>query len=206
MKGLLRKELYMVRKYLWSYLLLVGVFLLAVYLGKDPRFLLFPGMVAGMIPISLMTYDTHFRWDAYSATMPYTRIQLVSVKYLVGVLSVMGIFLLNGGVLLLRQILQGDGDVGQMLAFSTLILVLGLLPSWLMLPLAFCLGPEQSRIITGVLIAMISFLGTFVYSAGYLFPMAEIPGWGVLLTVASAVILYLFSWGLSIYLYKKKEF
>ena len=109
MKGLLRKDIYMAAQYYRAVLLVVAVFLLLTIFGDGSLiFLAYPTMISGMLPITLLSYDTHFKWEQYSGTLPYTRAQLVTVKYLVGLIFSGGVLLVCLGVLALRQIL-GEG-------------------------------------------------------------------------------------------------
>ena len=62
MKGLLLKDFYMAAKYCRACLL------------------------CGMIPVNLLAYDERSRWLEYSGTLPYTKAQIVSGKYLVGII------------------------------------------------------------------------------------------------------------------------
>ena len=70
MKGLLRKDLYMMGKYCRSYLLLVIVFLCVSVFSSDNLFFVFyPSLFSGMIPVSLLAYDERSRWTQYSGTL-----------------------------------------------------------------------------------------------------------------------------------------
>ena len=153
MKGLLRKDIYMAAKYYRAVLLVVAVFLLLTIFGDGSLiFLAYPTMISGMLPITLLSYDTHFKWEQYSGTLPYTRAQLVTVKYLVGLIFSGGVLLVCLGVLALRQIL-GDGfDLDTFLGAGLLCLGLGVASPVLLLPLAFKFGPEKGRVLFFVLI------------------------------------------------------
>ena len=81
MKGLLLKDLYMMRKYCRSYLLIAVVFIALSFASNQNLFFVFyPCLLCGMIPVNLLGYDERSRWLQYSGTMPYTRAQIVSCK------------------------------------------------------------------------------------------------------------------------------
>ena len=83
MKGLLLKDLYMVVKYCKAYLLIAVVFLAVSLMGSDNLFFIFyPCLLCGMIPVNLLAYDERSRWPQYCGTLPYTKGQIVSGKYL----------------------------------------------------------------------------------------------------------------------------
>ena len=85
MKGLLLKDFYLAWRYCRILLILVVVFIALSWAGEGSMFFLFyPIILVSMIPVTLLGYDERDRWMGYSAALPYTRGQLVSAKYLVG--------------------------------------------------------------------------------------------------------------------------
>ena len=208
MKGLLRKDIYMAAQYYRAVLLVVAVFLLLTIFGDGSLiFLAYPTMISGMLPITLLSYDTHFKWEQYSGTLPYTRAQLVTVKYLVGLIFSGGVLLVCLGVLALRQIL-GDGfDLDAFLGAGLLCFVLGVAAPAFLLPLAFKFGPEKGRLLFIVLIASLCGAGVALGQADFLSGLAMGNSTLVaLVTVGVTLVLYLLSWRLSIHFYQKKEF
>lgn len=208
MKGLLRKDIYMAAQYYRAVLLVVAVFLLLTIFGDGSLiFLAYPTMISGMLPITLLSYDTHFKWEQYSGTLPYTRAQLVSAKYLMGLIFNGGVLLVCLGVLALRQIL-GDGfDLDAFLGAGLLCFVLGVAAPAFLLPLAFKFGPEKGRLLFIVLIASLCGAGFALGQTDFLSGLAI--GNTVVVALAAAGVtlaLYLLSWRLSIHFYQKKEF
>ena len=208
MKGLLRKDIYMAAQYYRAVLLVVAVFLLLTIFGDGSLiFLAYPTMISGMLPITLLSYDTHFKWEQYSGTLPYTRAQLVTVKYLMGLIFSGGVLLVCLGVLALRQIL-GDGfDLDAFLGAGLLCFVLGVAAPAFLLPLAFKFGPEKGRLLFTVLIASLCGAGFALGQTDFLSGLAI--GNTVVVALAAAGVtlaLYLLSWRLSIHFYQKKEF
>ena len=97
MSGLLKKDFYMACKYCRSYLLIVVVFLAVSLFGNDNAFMVFyPCLLAGMVPVNLLAYDENSKWHIYSGSLPCTRGQLVSVKYLVGLITQLSVLVLTG--------------------------------------------------------------------------------------------------------------
>ena len=208
MKGLLRKDIYMAAQYYRAVLLVVAVFLLLTIFGDGSLiFLAYPTMISGMLPITLLSYDTHFKWEQYSGTLPYTRAQLVSDKYLMGLIFNGGVLLMCLLVLALRQIL-GDGfDLDAFLGAGLLCFVLGVAAPAFLLPLAFKFGPEKGRLLFIVLIASLCGAGFALGQTDFLSGLAI--GNTVVVALAAAgvtLVLYLLSWRLSIHFYQKKEF
>lgn len=208
MKGLLRKDIYMAAKYYRAVFGMVAVFLLLmIFVDGSLLFLTYPVLLSGMLPVTLLSYDTHFKWEQYSGTLPYTRAQLVSAKYLMGLIFSGGVLLVCLLVLALRQIL-GDGfDLDAFLGAGLLCFVLGVAAPVFLLPLAFKFGPEKGRLLFIVLIASLCGAGFALGQADFLSGLAIGNSTLVaLVTVGVTLVLYLLSWRLSVHIYKKKEF
>ena len=85
MKGLLLKDWYMMKKYCRYYLFCtIGFIILSILSAGNMFFVFYPCMLCGMIPVNLIGYDERSRWMQYSGTMPYTKAQIVSGKYVIG--------------------------------------------------------------------------------------------------------------------------
>ncbi len=83
MKGLLLKDAYMAWKYCRAFLLIVVIFAMTLVLDTTNFFYIaYPAIFYGMIPVQTLFYDEKFKWPVYSATLPLTRHQIVSSKYL----------------------------------------------------------------------------------------------------------------------------
>ena len=87
MKGLLLKDWYMMRKYCRIYLVIcLGFLFLSLMDSENMFFVFYPCLLTGIVPVNLLAYDERSRWLQYSGTLPYTRAQIVSGKYLIGLL------------------------------------------------------------------------------------------------------------------------
>ena len=208
MKGLLQKDIYMTAKYFRAAWVMVPVFLFLMIFGEGNLFFMFyPIMIFGMLPVSLLSYDVHFKWEQYSGTLPYTRAQLVSAKYLVGLICSGGVLLLCLLVLALWQILGSGFDLDIFLGMGSICLGLGVAAPVLLLPLVFRFGPEKGRLLFIVLIASLCGAGVALGQADFLSGLAMGNSTLVaLVTVGVTLVLYLLSWRLSIHFYQKKEF
>ncbi len=204
MKGLLLKDFYLLTKYCRVFLMAILVFTLVACVQKENTFFIFyPVVMAGMIPMTIYSYDEREKWSTYSLALPYTREQLVSVKYVIGFLSCLGVT----GIVALAQafflsyyhifIMQ---DYVSMLA---VMLMLGLLGPSILMPFVFRFGAEKGRIAYYIVIfscfalcvmIMDSDLKPFLYNNLRL---------GIMVVFMFGI--YLMSWLLSIALYKKRE-
>lgn len=203
MKGLLLKDTYMTVRLCRMFLLLDVVFLGVWMFGNgDLFFLTYPCLLTTMVPMTLISYDEREKWDVFAATLPYSRAQIVSCKYLIGLcLSVLILAVAAVGQIFRRT----PGGTAEFLTMLPVLLSACLLAPAVLYPFVFRFGAEKGRVVYYVVIAVVcggsvvlqnmevaSLLGSL--------SVGSLPA-GVL--IASAV--YAVSWLLSIRLYEKRE-
>lgn len=87
MKGLITKDIFMIAKYFKLYFLMDVIFIAVAFFSPDSSsFLMIPVLLSGIIPITLLAYDERSHWTEYSGALPYSKAQIVSAKYLIGLL------------------------------------------------------------------------------------------------------------------------
>lgn len=207
MKGLLLKDLYMMKKYCKSYLFLIIIFIAVSFVGDTNLFFIFyPCMLCGMIPVNLLGYDERSRWLQYSETMPYTKTQIVSGKYLIGLGTQIAMILVVGIAQAIRLSIGGDFALGEYLVLMMFLLIMSLLASSITLPFMFKLGVEKGRMAYYVMVGIVcggSIISSNLLSGKF---QAEIKLNGVLPILCLVGIgIYVLSWYLSIVFYKKRE-
>ncbi len=207
MKGLLLKDLYMMKKYCKTYLLIMVVFIAVSFASSENLFFVFyPCLLCGMIPVNLLGYDERSRWLQYSETMPYSKEQIVSGKYLIGLGTQGTILLITGISQAIRMSISGTFVLGEYLVFMMLLLTMSLLASSITLPFIFKLGVEKGRMAYYIMIGIVcagSVVSSNLLSNGI---QAEIRLNGILPVVCLVGIgIYTLSWYLSIVFYKKRE-
>lgn len=209
MKGLLLKDFYMAAKYCRSYLLIGAVFIAVSFAEPESQnmfFVFYPCLLCGMIPVNLLAYDERSQWLEYSGTLPYTKAQIVSGKYLVGII-VQGAMLIAVGIAQgVRMNMAGTFGWGEFALFMGSIYAMATVTSSISLPFMFRWGVEKGRI------AYYCMIG-FVCAAGYLGSVFFTQGSAQ--TVSGRVLPVLFllvgtgiyaaSWLASIALYQKRE-
>lgn len=207
MKGLLLKDFYLTIKYCRAFLLIVVLFLGLSFMADGNMFLIFyPCLFTTMIPVTLLGYDERSKWELYSATLPYTKAQIVSAKYLIGLIA-------NGIVLMITALAQAvrmnrDGSFtmdGYLATMGTLV-CMSLVGAACNLPVMFRYGVEKGRIAYLIMIGIIC--GGSVAAATLFESSAGIGmnvGAGMILALAVCVALYACSWYLAIRFYQKRE-
>ena len=143
MKGLLLKDIYMAVKYCRVYFLIAVVFAVA-FVWSDNFFLaVYPVFLVGALSVNLLSYDEKCKWSLYAGTFPYTRTQLVSVKYIVTLLALGLSVLLMGLGFAAHMFVADDFQLSELLTFFGLLLSMGLASPSLMLPVIFRFGVEK---------------------------------------------------------------
>ena len=207
MKGLLLKDLYMMKKYCKSYLLITVVFIAISFVSSENLFFTFyPCLLCGMIPVNLLGYDERSRWLQYSETMPYTKGQIVSGKYLIGLGTQIAVLLITGIAQAIRMSVSGAFVLLEYFVLMILLLIMSLLASSITLPFMFKLGVEKGRMAYYIMIGIVcagSIISSNLLSGGI---QAEIKLNGILSIICLVGIgIYALSWYLSIAFYKKRE-
>lgn len=194
MKGLLRKEFYVNRlNLLWFGALIVLFFVLYVISpSQSPFFLYYPALLISTISTAAMAQDESDRWDVFSAALPCSRAQLVSVKYLSVLITALPFSLLALVVSLVRTTLWSFIP----LCFTIIYL---LLVSGANLFAGFKWGARKSRIPSTILTLGLFFL----LSIGSLNDTSHTT-FVIFLTLA-AVVLFFLLWFLSIHAYQKRD-
>ncbi len=207
MRGLLLKDFYMVWKYCKIYLIVVLVFIAVFIVGDNSLYFVFyPCLLAGMIPITLIAYDERSGWESYCKGLPYTGVQIVSAKYIVGLCCQALTLLLTGIAFAARMIYAEKFDIGEFLYFLILVQVISCAASASVLPFLYRFGVEKGRIAYYVMVGLIV-AGAFIcmnlnqkdVSGGA--ALTWIP-WAV---CAAGIAVYALSWRLSVVFYRKRE-
>lgn len=206
MKGLLLKDLYMLRAYCKSYLLVIAVSLTVPFFGENTFFIYYPCLLCGMIPVNLLAYDERSGFIRYSAVLPVSRKQAVTEKYLMGLFSGIAVLLITG---LVQGIRMKAGDTFRAEEFAAMmfsLLLVSLLASSIPLPFVFKHGVEKGRMAYYVMIGIVCAAGVLFsgwFKRGFTTVLPE----GVLfaLFMAAGIGVYVLSWYLSVRAFEKRE-
>ena len=138
MSALILKDLYIMKKYCRSVLLMVVIFWGASIFADSGNLFwtFFPVIVGSVTPATLLSYDEKFRWNQYCDTMPISRAAVVAEKY---VLTAATVLLMASG-----RTGKAPDDLG---LIAALTFTVGLLPPCVMLPAVYKFGMEKGRIV-----------------------------------------------------------
>ena len=209
MKALIYKDFLAIWKYCRTYVLMCAVFLVSSVFIEEYSFLqMYPLIFMGMLVNTLIAYDERDKWDRQVLTMPVTRTQYVSAKYLTGLI-------LQGVVLVLTSLAHAlQLHLTKSLVWDAfwvdiaMLVVLAVSAPSLILPFIFKNGSEKGRraylIVFGTLFAVVAAGGVVLEKLGMVVELTELP-MGIISALA-ALILYPASWALSVHWYGKREF
>ena len=207
MKGLLLKDWYMMKKYCRYYLFVsIGFIILSMISSGNMFFVFYPCLLCGMIPVNLLGYDERSRFTEYVGTLPYTKTQIVSAKYLIGLFTQIAMLIVICAAQGVKMGIEGTFVMKEYLVLMMLLLVMASVASSLTLPFIFKYGVEKGRGAYYVMIGVVcagSIIATTIFKEGLqneiqlnaVLPIACIVG----------VAIYVVSWCLSIMFYKKRE-
>ena len=206
MKGLLIKDYYMLVKYFKTYLLLVGVMAIVVmFSSSTPVFIIYPVIMANMLPVSLINYDELSHFDKYYQTMPISKTQYVTGKYLASLifqlLSVF-IFTVAYGISL---VMGSEFEINKLFSLvSFMIFLVGVLPS-ILLPFVFKYGSEKGRLFYLLITAIVAGIATYFVNQDSMISPDFGGDLSFVVELVMMVVIYFASWFISIKVYSKKE-
>ena len=207
MKGLLLKDFYMMTKYCRSYVWIAILFLAISFVNSENMFFTFyPCLLVGMIPVNLLAYDEKSRWLSYSGTLPYTKAQIVSGKYIIGLFVQIIMLLLTAVAQAVQMVRDQVFHWNSYLFLIIMLLLMSMIASSISLPFMFKWGVEKGRMAYYITIGVVcggSVVATSLFQSQLqepIFIQRDMSLLGLL-----GVGIYALSWYLSIVFYKKRE-
>ena len=209
MKGLLLKDFYMAAKYCRTYILIGVVFIAVSFAGSNSEnmfFVFYPCLLCGMVPVNLLAYDERSRWLEYSGTLPYTKAQIVSGKYLIGIIVQEAMLLAVGLSQAVRMHLAGTFRLEEFALFMATIVAMATITASITLPFMFRWGVEKGRIAYYCMIGFVcaaGYLGSVFFTGSTRLAVSQ----GALMAILTltGIAVYAASWLAAIALYRKRE-
>ena len=214
MKALLLADFYQAKKYSRNLLLVMAVFAVITVVinrseGLNLFFPVYAMLMSSLVSMNLLAYDEQSKWNIYAQTMPFTRRQQVTVKYLDTLICAAAMWLVFTIVFAVMAVVR-HGSLADVLVLSAVLPAMGLLPAAVLLPVVFRYGVTKGRIVYFIVIIVIAgtggAIGAMAEDVTSLPALPAMPGWlmAVLPMVISAA-LYALSWALAIRWYEKRE-
>ncbi len=208
MKALLYKDFVALWKYCKGYFAMCVCFLISHVFVEDMVFFrIYPMIFMGMLPSTLIAYDERDKWENLALTMPLSRKQIVTEKYLVGLILQLGTLAATGVSVFLHGVMHHSLDLDSLMMDLLTSWVLAMAAPSLMLPPVFKVGSEKGRLAYTLMMVLVMAAGV-----GGVVGLSLIEGtleMGFLSVILIAVIvlgMYPTSWLLSLHWYQKREF
>ena len=141
MKGLLRKDVYVLFQASRAQLLIVLLFLVISMTMNNTLIAYMLALYTAMMPITVIALDERSRFDRFALALPWSRAQIVLSKY---ALSLAALAYL-AGVLTLGSAISGGVSLQDALTTFCAMLTVGTLLPALMLPFVFRFGVDKGR-------------------------------------------------------------
>lgn len=207
MKGLLLKDYYMARKYCRAYLVIVLVFMIFSVFGNDNLFfIVYPSLFSAMIPVTLLGYDERSKWCEYVLVFPYTKTQIVSAKYIFGLIAQVTVVILISISQLVKMSMGAGFEWKNYITLMSMIWFISCFAPSVSMPFIFKMGVEKGRISYYVMIGVI-FAGVFmvsgIFNSNANVKLNDSIIWSAFFGIG--VLMYAVSWYLSVIFYKKRE-
>lgn len=204
MKGLLLKDYYMITKYCRINFIFSIIFIAVALVNEENIFFLFyPCLMAGTIPMTIFSYDEREKWNEYCETLPYKTSEIVSAKYISGIILTVLTVLVISLAEAAKMLYTGTFSFDSLLTLITAAFAASLVSPSLMMPFVYKFGNEKGRTVNFFAIvvvgAIFGVIQTFL-EEGTLPDLQTV----LLIGAAGSVLLYVLSWNISIKLYSSK--
>ncbi len=206
MKGLLLKDFYCAATYFRTLFMVFALFILVpLFTETNTFFLFYPCVLSGMTSMTLIAYEEREKWTIYARTLPYSKAEIVSSKYLFTLLlgsTISLIILITQGV---KMAATASFSFPTLLGMASTFIPLSLLPGALLMPFLYKFGVEKGRMVYYIVIAL--FCGLIGATGGFestdiiLFDSNTM----ALLLLGASLAAYGISWFISIQVYNGKE-
>lgn len=207
MKGLIKKDLLLLKNNSKMFIMLLIIYLICSIEADGLESFLVPFMMS-MLCISTFSYDEYNKWDAYALTLPESRKNIIKAKYAVGLLMIASSFIVTLLLSIIFGTIRGKLDISNSLNYSLIGIASGLTVISFIFPLIIKFGLEKGRI--GIMIASFGFsalmmlLGSIVKIPESTITFLET--YATVLVLLVAGLLFTGSYIISKKIYEKKEF
>ena len=206
MKGLLLKDWYMAKKYCRSHLLIAVLFLLVAFMGEENMFFMtYPCIFIATIPTVLLSYDERCKWDAYCGTLPCSKKQVVSEKFIVGLIVTIPLIIITTVLFGIKSKMAGYFDFGETMETASVLILVTALMTAVTMPFMIKFGVEKGRIAYYVMIGLATALAVLAPNIIGADMQKEMQFSFAPIAIALAVVIYAVSWYLSVKFYEKRE-
>ncbi len=208
MKGLMLQDLYVIRKHGKYFLLLILMFsFVSMFVkGSVGFYVFYPILFICLLSSNLMAYDEQSHWNLTCETLPVSRKDYVTSKYLTSLIMIVSAILYMTATLFLRIVISGNGSVPETISSAAIMLCIGLIFPAVTLPFLFRFGYTNGRLLYGIIMGLFAvvFINFSMNSEATSVIINSIPVNLAFIPVIAAFIIYIISWFVSTKLYEKR--
>ena len=208
MKGILTKEkyviwhtcsLYLIIPLFFYVIMIVTLFIRKTTLDGFPIGMVYIFM--GIIPITTTNADIQSRWSTSCLTMPYSRSQIVSAKYICALILTAGVTVSWLMMIFICRMLGADITANTILSLTFTGTAFGLMPAAIFLPLSF----KWYNTTGGKRIVLGGIMGGVVGGANS-YIMSHVPGAkGSAIFMGMMTAAFFISWLISVKIFERKD-
>jgi hypothetical protein len=217
MKGLLIKDLILLKNQAKFYILFALICGLMMFVNFNPGYLIgYMTLLSMMFTFTTMSYDEFENGYSFLFTLPFTRKEYVKEKYGFGILISLTVWTLFALAVLLKSVITKDLDMGSIFATALMYLFMIQLFCAVNLPIQFKYGAEKGRIaligVTAIAFGAVFILSKITKLLGI--DLIEVIDWleainpitffGIIAFIC--IIAYGISYGISVKIMEKKQF
>lgn len=209
MKGLIKKDLYILKSNLKMVIIFLTIFGILAFYGNT-ALLYLPNFLGIMLLISTFSYDDLSKFDAYALSLPIKRKKVVDAKYLLAlILTIVG-FIFTLSLLGIFYLINKNINFMEIIPNAIGLAIGGLVVPIFAFPFIYKYGIEKGRVIFYVVFILLITLFSFLSNYFTLnIPTAFIEffnTYGLYLIGAIVIIIFIISLKLSERFYQKREF
>lgn len=208
MRGLILKDLFILKQNYKTFFVLIIFFILAMFQNSSAAsFTSVINAVFTMMITTTISYDNLAKWDKYALTMPITRKEMVLSKYICSIIFNLIGLVLGIVIVFVMGIVRNNLNITEIFISAISSAIVMIIFISLMFPLVYKFGVEKFRIFL-ILIFMIPVF--FILALRNMTNVGElIDKWLIYIIISVpiiAVIGFVLSYFISIKIYENKEF
>ena len=201
MKGLIVKDLKLISAIGRFYIIFVSLVMLISFFSAKTGFLsLYAVIFMSILGPSTIAYDERDKWEKFALTLPITKAQYVSSKYLISLilsLAAMIIAVVSSAV--------NKGFSNAILTNFAVYFVLSLFYPAISLPVILRFGYTKGKIPLVVFAAAFGSMGVFLARLDFVYTYISHLNYFVFIAVFLSAIIFALSWFISVRLYNNKD-
>lgn len=208
MRGLILKDLFILKQNYKTFFVLIIFFILAMFQNSSAAsFTSVINAVFTMMITTTISYDNLAKWDKYALTMPITRKEMVLSKYICSIIFNLIGLVLGIVIVFAMGIIRNNLNITEIFISAISSAIVMIIFISLMFPLVYKFGVEKFRIFL-ILIFMIPVF--FILALSNMTNVGKlIDKWLIYIIISVpviAIIGFVLSYFISIKIYENKEF